>query len=197
MYQNPIAEDDFYWVKIYYLNSTNKVFFKNKEEALFSLNKNKYSILGKINDKFKKDGYFEFLLQYPHNKAYAIWKQRVNPIEADHNTDIGFEMVENINFTGFDGLALSKNEYSLLDGMTRSELWYFAVGVYKSWSNDRCFPGINEDKGNLCIYEANLYIKVYDKEIITQLTGDYKCTKYMKSFNFSLTILISLSILMI
>ena len=63
--QNPrtVKESDT-WVLIFHHNSSNKDFFRNKNEALFSTKKNKFSLLGRLNDDFKIDGKYEFIIEY-------------------------------------------------------------------------------------------------------------------------------------
>ena len=63
LYDDPTNLSDGKWILLLHHNSSGGVFFKNKEEALFSLKKNKYSVLNKLNDRFKNnEGKFEFMI---------------------------------------------------------------------------------------------------------------------------------------
>ena len=55
--------------------------FVSEEEALFSLNPNRYSILFELTDVFKYNQKFEFRLEY---ETYNIhWTQNDNPLFID------------------------------------------------------------------------------------------------------------------
>ena len=123
------------WLRLVYHNST-AADFSNENEALYSMNPNKYSILSELTDALKVNKSFEFHLEY---SSYAVhWKQNDNPLLIDEN-DLNSGEVDGLvvfqnNGMRFTGLARSTIKYmnvicTLLDGNSNS-LWWYAVGMY-------------------------------------------------------------------
>ena len=52
------------WELIFFHNSSNYEYFET-EEAYFCNETNKFSIIGLIDDSFRYNGYYEYLLEYP------------------------------------------------------------------------------------------------------------------------------------
>ena len=109
----------------------------NEDLLRYSTEENRYSLLGNINNSFKYNGMYEFLLEYPEIEGYNRWRQRKNPFTARPNENIGYQK---INCTweglGWGGIARSDSGYSLLDGTPKvSSNYYFAIGLNSSWGN--------------------------------------------------------------
>ena len=61
-------------------NPAENVYFASSDQARYSMNKYKYSILGLIDDSLKFNNVFEFFMMYPETKVFGHWTQKVNPI---------------------------------------------------------------------------------------------------------------------
>ena len=175
-------DNNYKWVLIFHHNSSNRVLFKkeNKNEVLFSMDKNKYSILRKITEKHKIGEYYEFMLKYPQRNHYIIWKQKTNPIYSPSNSDVGFELIEKNTpdiSENFDGLALSSQpNHSYLDGMIADSSWFYSIGAYQSWGKSYCFPGPYYGEEDFCFSIVDLYIKIKNENLIYELIEDKYCT---------------------
>ena len=136
------------WIKIFHHNSQNGDFFINSNEVLFSNKTNKYSILGYINDSWKINNSFEFLLEYPQLIGYNRWKQSLHPKDnpeiGDNNKAIGYEAI-NITWKEqkWGGLVKSNpGDQTFIDGSCGSigHYWY-SIGLYVSFNGG--IPGPN------------------------------------------------------
>ena len=59
------------WLKVFYHNCTNKNYFENETESKYSIDSNKYSILGNITDSYKVGNKFDFILS-PIGKVFSL-----------------------------------------------------------------------------------------------------------------------------
>lgn len=157
------------WLKVYHHDIT-KGTFKDKEEAKYYVERDdKFSILGLINDNYKIDGKFEFMIEFPNltnQEGQNRWAQTNNPLSISEISDSsvpGFERVtidwthaidqSNYRFT-FCGLALSNYEYSLLDGTCAQQKWFFSIGPLEKHRN-KYIPGYTEFN-----YETVLWLRI-------------------------------------
>ena len=125
------------WLRLVYQNTPSEGFL-NEDEALFSMNPSKYSILSELNDALKYNGSFEFHLEYP---AYKIhWSQKDNPVliydSALNNGEVDDLVVfqnktDGIRFTGLarSDVQLNNKISVFLDG-THNSSWWYAVCMY-------------------------------------------------------------------
>ena len=138
------------WLKIFHHDIDVDV-FHNESEAKYSLKKGKFSILGLVNDNFKIEGKFEFLLEYPdkaNKQGMNRWAQNKNPLDEAETTNGKVDGYEPITLSweastdsyAFSGLARSESSSSLLDGTSTEGTWYFSVGAYKKY-NYKYLPG--------------------------------------------------------
>ena len=144
------------WLKIFYHNSSTKVFFnKSKNEHLSSNSEEKYSILGALESIHRFDNSFEFLLEYPELQGYNRWIQTVNPLGIKNPTtreSLGYESINetwSCNYCG--GFTLSINQNTFICGaIGHSSHWVFAIGSFSNYGTDNTFPGptINDENGN-------------------------------------------------
>ena len=178
------------WLKIFYHNSTGGIYFSNISHALKSDLPQLYSILGEINDNFKINGYFEFLLEYPEYSGYNRWKQQINPKdnpEFPNQQAIGYQEVS-CSWKGqyFGGLVRSSRfSWTLLDGSTGYDNWYYAIGIYAPPSI-YCYPKFPGPEGSY-VFEAYLWIRINNQIPLNNFLS-YNSCKYnlinIKSFFF-------------
>ena len=149
------------WLKVFYHNSSSKIFFLNSEEALNCNTFHKYSILNEINNNFLINNKFEFLLEYPELIGYNRWVQSTNPINQADSTIPGYNGIH-IDWPGLSwgGLARSSSIYTLLDGNIGLLNWYFAVGSYTYESAPNKFPGPVINTNYLYVSYCYLYIRI-------------------------------------
>lgn len=97
-----------------------------------------YSILSKIDDSYKIDDYFTFLVYWDDPKAYNIWKQKLNPIDDEDNPShnaTGFQPIKSLAVSSsldhcpWGGLTKSSTKETLLDGCIGDIWWVYSVGM--------------------------------------------------------------------
>lgn len=123
-----------YWLKIT-LEDTKVAYFKNKAEALFGQNHNRFSLLEYI-DNFKSDsGVYEFMLTYPQlsTTAYNRWRQTGSP----HSTSPGGYTQVSTSWTAHAGpLRYHESGNSFYDCDTAGTgTWYAALAQTVSWGS--------------------------------------------------------------
>ena len=140
------------WLLIYYHNSETGLFFDN-DSASFINNEYQYSIIGSITERFKHNGNFEYLLEYPEQNGFNRWKQKIHISDTNElqtPEDIGYTPVH-IDFTqkynniGFGGLSKSNSIRTVFDGSpangASSDNYWFAIGPKEKYYNKNQFPG--------------------------------------------------------
>ena len=106
---------------------------------------NKFSILGELDNSFKINGKFEFLLEYPKLEGFNMWSQLKNPVKAEPNVENGYKEIKcSWKEKSFHGLAKSSSTgHTFIDGSVfdaDSEMNHFySIGLYVNWKNS--IPG--------------------------------------------------------
>ena len=173
MYKNFIVCDESdIWALIFH-HESKYGYFSSKNQALLSFNIRKFSVLSRVDDSFKIDDYFEYLLIYPEISGYSHWRQTINPIFANPKEDNGYQ---NISFTWenaqkFQGLSISSDKSTLLDGSPFEDTWYYSIGsVMKSSEFAYAIPGPQWKYNNSTLqYNVSLYIKIRDYSFMKKL----------------------------
>ena len=131
-----------------------------EEEVLKSSTKNKYSILGELDDSFRFQGRFEFLLEYTGIEGYNIWSQTKNPVKAKPNVENGFKEIKcSWKNNSFHGLAQSSSPAAFIDGSPFNDNSYFyAIGLFKNWCN--AIPGPYSCTTKITSNEVFLYVRI-------------------------------------
>ena len=171
------------WLKIFYHNSSNGIYFNNLNETLNCNTEFKYSILYKINSSFKINGKFEFLLEYPELfPNYNHWTQVKNPLETfeiiDGNNDLGYEPIH-IDWDAqyWGGLITSsRTSNTLLDGSVGNIKWHYSIGAINKDYYPK-FPG-----PGIYIHEVILWIRI----------PNFINSKNYQKFNFKIFGIISI-----
>ena len=165
------------WLLVFYqFVQTGADFITEYDEFLFVNKENKFSIWKFIDDSFKINGYFEFLIQYPEIVGYNHWRQIKNPIKTSDHEDIniGFNTDGcNNSWPGFycGGLVNSSNQgFAFLDGSVGIIDYWFTIGAKKSYVKPLRFAGPVLPSGRG--FEANkvlLWIKL-NPSILKQIS---------------------------
>ena len=183
------GEDGSFWALIFHHNSTQGYF--KETNVLNHYSTHLFSVLSKVDDSYKIDGKFEFLLKYPELQDYAQWTQTINPIHAPPNEENGYEK-KHYNWSydyPFHGLTLSSTSASLLDGTPNPEHWFFAIGAYGLYlDQDGAIPGPFWNYNGKYLHEVNLYIKVFDPKLLRRLYSSFTCQFKQKTFLHSFVI---------
>ena len=125
------------WLKIFSHEMIENNYFTSEKELQLTNNDGKFSIIGAIDESFKVNGVYEFLLEYPIElpNEFNHWNQTLFPLEsADYEPDIEYNPIEiswNINFYG---LSRSDSTLTFLDGSKYSNWWY-AIGAKSKHRN--------------------------------------------------------------
>jgi len=199
------------WLLIFRHNSIKGGFLKDEHEASFSLNKNKFSLLSKINESFKvtdNDTYFsyEFLLEYPEFEGFNHWRQELFPSDERTRTQsINYEALSQISwpYRYWGGLALNEHDkqYSFIDGSPLTNTWHFAIGSYTNYYGVDRFPGPCLDLDSLClnsVSEVYLWMRLDNPQLVEYLpsiikTCNTRITSNVCSFIYTIHLLLSCS----
>ena len=197
-----VSYNDSQWIVIFHHNIDKAEAFSNEQEAIYSLNPNKYSILVEINDNNKYNfTHYEFLLYYKIEGFYWQWRQIQNPIneieQLSVNETSGFDLIKTNypNQTSFGGLAKTNlndpNDpeiMTLLNGMLGVKEWYFSIGMYSNadyYVNQKTIPAYSSHETK----EVTFFMRIHNILVISH-TCIYRTT-------FSLSILKMLYIFVI
>ena len=151
------------WFLIFHHNSAGGYFSNN--ELLMYYSDHKYSALGSL-EKYRINGFFEFLLEYPELDGYSRFIQISNPtqtksIEGYKKKHLSWET------RGFGGLALSSDtSYTYIDGTPGNAInWHYAIGSYTKWT-DGYIPGpFYVGEGKIDLQEVNLWIRIFNSNL--------------------------------
>ena len=132
------------WLKVFYHNVDGGT-FESGDEVMFSLNKDKFSVLKYVNEMFQYKGKYEMMIECPSDEpshsGFVWWRQskfpkKDDPIETTGEKVEGFELNpkstwnESADNDDFTGLSRSNSGHTFFDGTSSSEgHWYFAVGL--------------------------------------------------------------------
>lgn len=169
-----MTTDDGGWTLIFRHDASDG-YFSGMEEADNinqdnpGLSTKKYSILNQL-DTFKRDGKFQFRINWPGYTKRNIWSQTSNPTEEVNVA--GYQAISidsTSNYWG--GLEFGNGSHgpdnyggSYLDGSVNHDNWYYAIGSYVQWgSTAGCYnaiPAANTVAGYYCgVQTVELWIK--------------------------------------
>ena len=186
------------WLKIFYHNVRNGVYFESDDEVLRVNKQQKFSIIGLITPEFKINGYYEFLLEYPEVVGHNNWKQKIFPRDANETIgqDVGYKCEESegcsCSWTGRYWKGLSRSSlpsFTYIDGSFITINSWFAIGVKTEYNNEAVIPGPAElnAKDGIPVHEVYLWIRCSQRMIQNLLNA---CTCYSKRMNLHIIFLI-------
>lgn len=184
------------YMMVFFHNVTNFNFFKTEKEFLFANSNTKYSLFGYLDNRYMYDGKkFEFLLEYPDVEAHFFWTQTVNPWHAQPNSYIGYvERGKSGNPQAtFAGLTKYDGNLTFMDGVNKSNNWYYAVGTRTAWNDLDAMPALYW-KSTPSIRSLRIWLRVPSLSFIQSLNFS-RCTckahvRSVVSFSLSLCILL-------
>ena len=149
--------------------------YSSKEEANFSLSRNKFSVLKYIDDDFKINDVYEFIIYYKELDIIIHWNQTKTIHEL--NNDVGYMPIHvDSNIAYFRGLAVNEKSYgSYLDGMPSSGDWWYCIGATQTHSeNGRTgMPG-PKIPSKIEVNVTSLWIRVDSFDILKKLPSIVK-----------------------
>ena len=133
------------YLLLFYHDTTISKFWDYGQTTSFE-SESRYSILSSLDDTFKINEKFEFLLEYP-KFPHIKWRQTNNPLKEVAGPDEKVEGFDPISVDSplFSGLLNSTN-CCLLDGMTHPGNWYYCIGLTCSEYSPNILPGPYEIK---------------------------------------------------
>lgn len=145
------------WMLVFRHSTLKNVKYFTSANALLNNEEDLFSIIGKIDDTFKYNSKFEFLLEYPEKKAFVIWRQSKSPTTQRESGSFaeGFEPIHLIgDAVTFGGLQISSNtDYTKFDGDLRTANCYYEIGSYGKYT-----PDIVGHNG--LIKEVNVFVRI-------------------------------------
>ena len=149
-----------HWLKIFHHYSGNGKKFLDKIEPLLCNTIDKFSILSLINESYKINNSYEFLLEYPELNGYNRWLQGEFPLklpDIDYNSYIPI----NISWNGqyWKGLIKSARSETLIEGSVNHIHWWYSIGT-TYLNSDNTFPGPATNIMNFQVKEVILWIRI-------------------------------------
>ena len=166
------------WLIIFHHRVHDENDFFTDSEFEFSNSKNKFSLWGLITKDYRVDGYYEFLLEYPHLEGYNSWKQSKYPLDVNESVDDGnyngyLESESDIkwNGSGWHGLSKSNHIKTILDGCKELNHFWFSIGAKANYSDgygNMLIPGpsTSEGKGEK-VNEVAVYLRILNYIYLT------------------------------
>ena len=182
------------WLKIFDHNSTDSNFFSTQSEVLFSINKNKYSILEYLPKINRYDNFYEFTLEYPGHDGFNRWKQSISPLNVRVGTaeysNIEYYAINNTWNDCFSSLVLTNNYYqnTFLSSSCTNGYWVYAIGAFQQWVNKNSFPGTVYYVGSqlstlFVVSRAIIWIRIKDfSYLFRSLYSAQKCILALKYY---------------
>ena len=163
---------------IFHQNTINNDLFKTEDEFLETNTANKYSILKHIDDDFKINGLFEFIMDYPEIKEYGRWTQTKNPLNAKPDEDVDVQEKEStwdkeVNFIGLHQSSLKTACFiegtDAVSQNTGLPNWYYAIGQKIKWESTNYLAGPYYSNKKLNIHQVFLWLKIADLHLLKRI----------------------------
>ena len=179
------------FIEVFHHNVKYQKPFENEIEANYSLQKNKFSLLSLIDEKFinEDNNPYEFLLIYKEKDIIMHWKQNLSMHTLTSN--VGYEKLHIDNeLKSFYGLAHSKTNESYIDGQPSSDDWWYAIGVFQLFGS--YIPGPRQTIG-IIVFDVSLFVRfnyLYQLQQFPNLSFCSIRKRECKFFNFILLLMI-------
>ena len=120
------------WLLLYYHDFSKVGKWDKAIDAMNYSDPNKYSIIYYLNDDFKIDDSYEFLLDYPEVEGQNIWRQKNNPLnehKAENKTKAeGYKGISISWSTQFWGGLFKSAGEGLLEGSYLTGYSWYGIG---------------------------------------------------------------------
>lgn len=144
------------WIRIFYHNARNNIYFDNdiakaKDQIFFINESQRFSVLGYINESFYIDNRFNFLIFYPYDypdnlfflnqSSHPLYSYTASNITVNYTKPSKCEQFETVDEIKLKGLALSADDYTIIDGIPNSRNWDYSIGATRKYLDAETFPG--------------------------------------------------------
>ena len=136
------------WLKVFYHRpGDNKLIFENEQQLKNINDKQRYSILGELNENYRINDKYEFLLYYPDISKFNWWRQSKLPYDETEKEGMGHaDGYENVSISMTDnywgglvkqGISLITEkedcgyECSFIEGSVGDAQYYYSIGLRK------------------------------------------------------------------
>lgn len=207
------------WVRIFYHYSKNKNYFSADKviaanEVYFINTTDRFSVIGSIDERFYIGGVYNFMIYYPDElpDSFFIFNQSSHPLKSYTVTDFKSNVTRPSKCIAFDtssygklnGLALSNQPKSLIDGNPNIDNWHYPIGSASSYNGNNDMPGpqcfLRGESSTISVYMSELWIKFNSYEILSllpsltnsifcQVSCHYYCT-FKRLLSFTIFILL-------
>ena len=173
-----INEEQQQFLLLFHHKLENNNFFTDYNNFLYSIKKNKYSLMKFLDGSLKIGEYFTFLIEYPESNCFLYWNQKVNPLDAEHNSEVSIDSLLNTcpNAFEFKGLTkYDKQSYTFLDGTADQiyqQYWLYSIGQRTNWEGRYQMPGFS-DSMNPILTEVALWIKFNNMSILSHFVINF------------------------
>ena len=157
------------WARVFHQNvhwGESSKYYTDSNEAKSADTADKYSVLGNMTNYKNTNNKYELLLQYPQisTTLYNRWIQNDNPVTlsiadtTDGQQVPGYTSVHTDWTDGlWGGMALSTQNYTLLDGQPGKSWASYGLGAFRNYNNG--FPGLPSGTGET-LSVANLWSRI-------------------------------------
>ena len=150
------------WLLLNYINIAKSPLWESLQQANYSIEKYRYSILSLMDNSYKiNNNEFEFLLEYPDLKGYNRWYQQSNPLEEYEGNSPGpksargyREHTITYNNGYWGGLVRSSDPGTLLDGSTYHHYTFYSIG--STYFHNGGIPAYYD----VAVLETSLWVRV-------------------------------------
>ena len=195
---NNNGEEDLFLL-VFHQNTFTKDFFTSQDEFLETNTFHKYSIWKYIDDDFKTDDVFEFIMEYPETGKFGRWTQTKNPLEAvdEENVNVVDKGSTWETDMPFNGLHYSNRYECFMDGTNLvtqhgGNTWYFTIGLRMEWSGN-ILPNY-KSQVLIEIHQVYLWLKITNLNLLKRIFPQISCQHYMNIFRFNGHILCFISL---
>ena len=188
LFQNDDGSEDLFLL-IFHQNTFTKDWFTTEEEFLETNTFHKYSILKYINDEFKTENVFEFIMDYPEVGKFGRWTQSKNPLETEQNENVlisekGSTWDRELSFIGLHQSSVKTACFLEGTNETNPEIgndwWYYAIGQKTEWINN-ILASFDFDSKKYSIHQVYLWLKITNLSLLKGIFHHCSC-QLIKSF---------------
>lgn len=128
-----------------------KILQKQKIKSFFIIESQRFSVLGHINESFYIDNRFNFLIFYPYDypdnlfflnqSSHPLYSYTASNITTNYTKPSKCEQFDMNEDVKLKGLALSADDYTVIDGNPNSPSWDYSIGATRTYNDAETFPG--------------------------------------------------------
>lgn len=171
------------WLRVFYHNIEFGSFPEDKSLCRVSDREGMFNAIGKLNDIFKINGKYEFMLDYKENGS-IVWQQALLPteIKKENTSDVeGLKILfNNPGFSYFAGLKISNVNSSCFDGSSRDLTNHrYSVGIMQGDS----IPGyLDQNANGFNVKEVALWIRIPSERLTMKSCRQFSISSLLLAY---------------